>query len=1059
VEKAPAMSNSNSFVQDEFFDGLLSDFLDESAQLLQRLNENLLELDEWVASTGGRSPCDVELLNDMFRSAHSIKGLSAMLGLSSVNSLTHKIENVFDASRKNELTLDGHAVEVVFQSCDLLAAMIEQLKESGSDDMDADHVSAMIQSLLERAGCARWPSSQHEADAALAAVGSPPPSAHETAQESREHELPAPASTQNVPVETNAVTSRIDYFADIADEGEVPGKYLSIFIDETVEALDSLAETLISGESDGGASTETLLITSHRIKGSAASVGLNRPAKLAHLMEDILHELREAGDPLSGELTDAMLGCTDALRQYVAGLRQGSPQSESFNEHAHALLEAKAKAVALDAPKPSPNGGETTPATACGQEAMASTSEAPVADASSEPATESITADALSDIWGLARKQAQHQGPALLGRVVFQPQLPLVGLKARLVYEKLQHLDDVFWCDPPSDQLEELDQLSVLRFALAGEYDLSSVRSRLSVAGVDCVELSPVSSFEDFSVSVCGSASPVEVIAGSHAEYSQETSAGSAASAAVASHGDAAAKAASNAHSAGSQPNADGKTPARITDAEAAPRSPEASARRGRNSDAGGAGKPTETLRVDIERLDQLMNLAGQLVINKARFTQIGDGLRGAMPSKQTPQLIENAVGSAARLMAETERTTAGGDAEFDLEHLRCQVRRLHADLEIAQREISRLSQIRGRVNDLFEAVHQLDRVSDGIQQSVMDTRMVPIGPLFGRFKRVVRDITRGNGKEIRLTIRGEKTELDKRMIDELGDPLIHMVRNSADHGVETPERRSAKGKPRQGEITLDAFHRGNSIYIQVKDDGKGLDGDRILAKALQKRIVTPAEAEKLTPHQVHQLIWEPGFSTAETVTEISGRGMGMDIVRSKIEELNGAVEVDSELGAGATFTIKLPLTLAILPSLMAEIDGDVFALPIESVVEIVSISTRELSTVHGLSTATIRGRIVSVVDLNNVFTWHPEETRPPNHVEPSESTVVVIGQEGKELGLLVHSLLGEEDVVIKSLAENYHNVPGIAGASILGDGRVSLILDVSALIEMSSNAAVAANA
>jgi two-component system chemotaxis sensor kinase CheA len=279
VEKAPAMSNPHSFVQDEFFDSLLSDFLDESGQLLQRLNENLLELDEWVTSAGGRSPCDVELLNDMFRSAHSIKGLSAMLGLSSVNSLTHKIENVFDASCKNELTLNGHAVDVVFQACDLLAAMIKQLKESGSEEMDAGHVNAMIQSLLEGAGCARRLSSQQAAEAAQPAAGSPRPAEHQTAQDSLQQNLPAaPASPQNVPVETNAVTPRVDYFADIADEGEVPGKYLSIFIDETVEALDSLAETLISGEGDGGASTETLLITSHRIKGSAASVGLNRPA-------------------------------------------------------------------------------------------------------------------------------------------------------------------------------------------------------------------------------------------------------------------------------------------------------------------------------------------------------------------------------------------------------------------------------------------------------------------------------------------------------------------------------------------------------------------------------------------------------------------------------------------------------------------------------------------------------------------------------------------------------------------------------------------------------------
>ncbi len=190
-------------------------------------------------------------------------------------------------------------------------------------------------------------------------------------------------------------------------------------------------------------------------------------------------------------------------------------------------------------------------------------------------------------------------------------------------------------------------------------------------------------------------------------------------------------------------------------------------------------------------------------------------------------------------------------------------------------------------------------RVSDGIQQSVMDTRMVPIGPLFARFKRVVRDITRSTGKQARLEIRGENTELDKRMIDELGDPLVHLVRNSVDHGIEPPDVREAAGKPREGTVTLDAFHRGNSIVIEVRDDGKGLDADRILQKCLEKGLVTKADAEKMTTQQIYQKIWEPGLSTAEKVTEVSGRGMGMDIVKSKIEELSGTVDIDSVPGQG----------------------------------------------------------------------------------------------------------------------------------------------------------------
>jgi two-component system chemotaxis sensor kinase CheA len=389
-----------------------------------------------------------------------------------------------------------------------------------------------------------------------------------------------------------------------------------------------------------------------------------------------------------------------------------------------------------------------------------------------------------------------------------------------------------------------------------------------------------------------------------------------------------------------------------------------------------------------------------------------------------------------------------------DLDTIRGQARRLQQDMEEIRRDLDALAAVRGTVNDLFETIHLLDRVSDGIQQSVMDTRMLPIGPLFQRFKRVIRDISRSNGKNIRLDINGEKTELDKRMIDELGDPLIHMVRNSADHGIESPEVRLAAGKPEQGTVSLDAFHRGNSIYIRVCDDGKGLDSERIKAKALERGLISQVEAERMTKQQIFQLIWEPGLSTAEKVTEVSGRGMGMDIVKSKIELLNGTVELDSEMGKGTTVTIKLPLTLAILPSLMVSIDGDIFAMPLESVVEIINVSPKDISTIHRQPTARVRGRVVSMVELCEVFSWHQGGARSQNEnaADNPASTLVIINENGSELGLAVDHVIGEQDIVIKSMAENYRNVQGVAGASILGDGRVSLILDLVALIDMATS-------
>jgi two-component system chemotaxis sensor kinase CheA len=770
-------------------------------------------------------------------------------------------------------------------------------------------------------------------------------------------------------------TEAVDQFAGIADETGVPSKYLSIFIDEAELSIDSLAETFLTHEGERGANaTEDLMIVAHRIKGSAASVGLNRPAKLAHLMEDVLQELRDNDRSLSPETTDALLHCTDALRIYIEGLKHGDPVSTTFSQLAEELLAAHVSSpVAAEEPTAISGGSQDV----------------------------SVPTGLTSKLTAEIAESSHEEGGAYAGVVVFRPQLPLVGLKACLVYEKLANLGDVFYCDPPADQLDHVEELAQLAFGVATVLDEERINAQLRVAGVDDVQLSvlaPAQRGEQQSSSEASPTAPPQT-------SSQQNETGSNTEQPVA------------------------KTPMR------------------RASDH---QRPAETLRVDIDRLDYLMNLAGQLVINKARFTRIGDSMRQLLDQKCVTRNFENTLSALTKLSDDTNGSPRGG-AEKQLEQMRGHVRRLAVEVEQVLSAATQLSHARGHVGELLESVHQLDLVSDGIQKSVMDTRMVPIGPLFTRFRRVIRDITRSSGKEMKLEIRGEKTELDKRMIDELGDPLIHMVRNSADHGIESPEDRVAAGKPRQGTVTLEAYHRGNSIVIEVRDDGAGLDLERIRQKAVTKNLVSEADSHKLTAKQLCEMIWDPGFSTATVVTEISGRGMGMDIVRTKIESINGTVELDTTPGEGSTFSIKLPLTLAILPSLMSEIDGEVFALPLESVLEIVAVDRSDLATVHGMLTATIRGRVVSVVELDDIFQWSRSSEYGSTKLESNEITLVVIGDGKREIALAVHSVLGEEDLVIKSLAENYHNVIGVAGASILGDGRVALILDVPTLTEMST--------
>jgi len=953
--------------ENEMLDGMMGDFLDESSQLLDRLNANMLRLDHWVRTffDDGRAVCDAELLNEMFRSAHSIKGLSAMLGLENVNKLTHKMENVLDAARRGELRLTAAAVDVLYQSLDRLSAMIEGLREGAGDVVEYDAVIANIQHLLQADDCERPMTTQADADAFSFAL----PTEHE-------------ASSERIAEVTATVVCSDDCFAGIDDESDINQRYIAIFIDEAQLSLDELTETLLATETHSTReAVQCLLITAHRLKGSAACVGLHRPAKLAHLMEDALQQLYDESAALDQDIADVMLKVTDAWRKYVDGLKNNRADAASFGELANQLLRV------MEMRKGSPASAPGAVAT----DAVAATTYQTSGDFGSN------VDDDLS--WQIEPRKAleAHDG-GIVGRVTFVAGFPLATLKAQLLIEKLSHLGTPAYCEPNSAQLETMESVRRLTFAVGGDITEISLREQLSIAGVESLKLAVV---EPMAEPPAGENAKPTMVTESHEAPMPTT------------------------------PVVEAK-PTRSDDG---PKPPD-------------TAKPTETLRVDIDRLDQLMNLAGELVTSKARFSRISDGLRQIGVDKTSRQALFAAC-DELRQMADADR---GRTADDSVGH---SLRRIVQRLEGVQRKVDEWAEARTQIIDLGEAVHQLERVADGIQKGVMETRMVPVGPLFTRFRRVVRDITRLNGKDIRLDINGEKTELDKRMIDELSDPLIHMVRNAADHGIESPEARLQAGKPAQGVVTLDAFHRGNSIVIEVCDDGKGLDQARIKAKAVEKRLISEADAERLTSRETFALIWHPGFSTAEKVTEISGRGMGMDIVKSKIEALNGTVELDSETGRGTTIVIRLPLTLAILPSLLARIDGAVYAMPIESVNEIVSIAPQDLTSVRGTPAVHVRGRVIAVVTLNDLFRGHVDRRHSNDRREAA--TLVVLGCEGRELGLVVDHLLGEEDVVIKSLAENYRNVEGISGACVLGDGRVSLILDVASLVQLSSGPRAAA--
>ena len=367
------------------------------------------------------------------------------------------------------------------------------------------------------------------------------------------------------------------------------------------------------------------------------------------------------------------------------------------------------------------------------------------------------------------------------------------------------------------------------------------------------------------------------------------------------------------------------------------------------------------------------------------------------------------------------------------------------AELVISQSKVKELILNKLDLNaniEINNALDEVDKKIRSLQEEVMNTRMIPIGSTFMRFKRLVRDLSQEQGKEVNLEIKGKETELDKTVIEEIGDPLKHMIRNSIDHGIEMPDEREERGKSRAGTITLNAYHKEGKVIIEIKDDGQGLDKDQILAKARENGIVE--EDEELKEREIYNLIMEPGFSTSEEITETSGRGVGMDVVKSNIEKLRGSVKISSEKGEGTTFRLKLPLTLAIIDGMKVKIGDEYFIIPLNSIVEFIQPFEKQLKTVEGKGEVVkIRDKYVILSRLCNLLDIEADVS------DPTEGIVIIVHDEGREICLLVDEILGQQQAVIKSLEDNYTYVEGLSGAAILGDGNVAMILDIATIINM----------
>ncbi|CCQ93034.1 Chemotaxis protein CheA [[Clostridium] ultunense Esp] len=392
---------------------------------------------------------------------------------------------------------------------------------------------------------------------------------------------------------------------------------------------------------------------------------------------------------------------------------------------------------------------------------------------------------------------------------------------------------------------------------------------------------------------------------------------------------------------------------------------------RSKNSTSTRDSRIGKTVRVDIDRLDNLMNLVSELIIIKTRMDDLSD---------------------------------------------------------ISNKE------------NMIEAIEYLERITTSLHDAVMKVRMVPIERVFNRFPRMVRDLSKELNKEIDLQMYGEDTEVDRTVIDEIGDPLIHIVRNSIDHGIETPENRINQGKPKEGTVILKAYPDGNNVVIEVVDDGKGIDIEGVKRKAIEKEIITDQEAEILSEEEIKTLLFQPGFSTSEEISDVSGRGVGLDVVKSKIESINGSIEIDSETDIGTKFIIRIPLTLAIIQALLVKLKDEIYAIPLSSITEITSVTKDSIRNIQGQDIMLYRGKTIPMVRLHRLMGLEFSNT-------DDEYLVVVVRKGEKQAALLVDSLIGQQEIVIKPLGKYLSNIKYLSGATILGNGNVSLILDVNSII------------
>ncbi|QJT08478.1 chemotaxis protein CheA [Oceanidesulfovibrio marinus] len=982
---------------------IITDFILEAKEHLETIEPNLLELE--------KSPENLALLNEIFRPMHSLKGASGFLGLNTMNRLAHRAENILDELRKGEMGVTSEIMDVILSVTDALRQMVDNLEMEGSEgNVEVDELIAVIDRIMTggaapAASAAPQPEPEPAPQPAPEAAPEPEPTAEAPAE-------PEPAPAPEAPAEQSAPEPYDgDIHPEFEDENLDPytltafgESHLNDFLEEAQDIVENLNAGLVSLEKEPEAwadTTNDLFRYFHNLKGNSGIIGFKELNGLTHEAETLLNRVRKGEMDASAQgLVDLLLLVVDTIESLVAGVdTQSGTVTPVSTAGVKTRLRRAVESGTIESPaeaeseEPAPSEEPAAPAEPAAEES---------AGEGFDPDDVAIFESAVKQQLGTVRvaldkltgnpDQSEYVDALYRALVTIQNSSGYMGIEEVQTYAQRTAalVDQARSAGIGFDALLDIMRQETSIIADMVEKEIQQIKSQGGQAtGPTAEPPAPAAKApapEKAPEAPAPKPEPEQPAAAPKPEQKAEPAAKPEPAPKPAPKAEPKETPAPEAKAAPKpEPKAEPKPAGDEKKAATATAASQAAVQSQQKP------KVSSTIRVDHEKLDHLMNLIGELIINRNRFTMIARNLE---------------------------------------EH--------GEQIDVAE-----------TAQNLVETTFAMARISDDLQDTIMKVRMVPVQTVFSRFPRLVRDLSRKSGKQVELIMEGEETELDKSVVEVIGDPLVHLIRNSVDHGIEPEEQRIKANKPAKGTVWLRAYYRGNSVAIEIEDDGKGIDPEKMREVAVKKGIISADEAKNLDDREARELIFAPGFSSAEKITDISGRGVGMDVVRTNIKNLKGSVSITSETGKFTRFTLILPLTLAIIDALMVKVGGDTYAIPLDAVSETTKIETKRLTEVNNRKAVTLRGQVLGIISLCEMLEL------PPPEKEPDILSVVVIQDGDRRLGLVVDRLLERQEIVIKPLGAYLGDQKGISGATIMGDGSVVLILDPHEIYLMATSKAI----